>query len=505
MGYTTWFATAYNSYSHVSVFVLDYDESTIDRFGFTGQAISVRCLRDPDPDPPAPSHTISVSLTTDMYGSETTWQVKDVSTNTVLASGGPYSNLSNSGTTVQSIPDITVDGTGCYVFTINDSYGDGICCSYGSGSYSVSYDGNVMGSGGNAFSKASHILNPSSSSCPSDEIALSSLIVNSNQIRGAYFTVSGYVDNNGVDNVTSYKVKYRVDGGAWTAENTITCDMASGETSPFTHNVLTAISTTGQHTLEVMVSEPNGVGDNLSDNTLTIYLLVSDLPSGDAQPCPSAPTVTDIDGHVYNTVKLGNQCWMASNLRTTRYADGTLIAPGSGNSTTTAYRYTPDNNEEYLPTYGYLYNWLAVMHGAGASSANPSGVQGICPNGWHVPSNAEWSQLTNYLMNEGGYTCSSGGNTIAKAMASTTSWNCSTAICAIGNTPINNNSTGFGVYASGYYYGSTVDMGVYSYLWSTTENGDNVITRGFCSEYAFVPQISNTLKQLGHPVRCLRD
>ena len=466
---------------------------------------SVRCLRDPDPDPPAPSHTISVSLTTDMYGSETTWQVKDISTNTVLASGGPYSNLSNSGTTVQSIPDITVDGTGCYVFTINDSYGDGICCSYGNGSYSVSYDGNVMGSGGNAFSKASHILNPSSSSCPSDEIALSSLIVNSNQIRGAYFTVSGYVDNNGVDNVTSYKVKYRVDGGAWTAENTITCNMASGETSPFTHNVLTAIPTTGQHTLEVMVSEPNGVGDNVSDNTLTIYLLVSDLPSGDAQPCAGAPTVTDIDGHVYNTVKLGNQCWMASNLRTTRYADGTLIAPGSGNSTTTAYRYTPDNNEEYLPTYGYLYNWLAVMHGSGSSSANPSGVQGICPNGWHVPSNAEWSQLTNYLMNEGGYTCSSGGNTIAKAMASTTSWNCSTAICAIGNTPINNNSTGFGVYASGYYYGSTVDMGVYSYLWSTTENGDNVITRGFCSEYAFVPQITNTLKQLGHPVRCLRD
>ena len=305
--------------------------------------------------------------------------------------------------------------------------------------------------------------------------------------------------------MSTYKVKYRVDGGTWTAIDTESCNIATGETSSFTHNVLTAIPTTGQHTLEVVVSEPNGLTDNVTDNTLTLTLLVSDLPSGDAQPCPNASTVTDVDGHVYNTVKLGGQCWMASNLRTTRYADGTLIAQGSGNSTTTAYRYVPDNNEDYLPTYGYLYNWPAVMHGASGSSANPSGVQGVCPNGWHVPSNAEWNQLTNYLMNEGGYTCGSGGNSIAKALASTTSWNCSSVTCAIGNTPINNNSTGFDVYASGYYNGGTISMGVYSYLWSTTEYGDNVISRGFCSEYAFIPQITNTMKQMGHPVRCLRD
>ena len=473
---------------------------------------SVRCLRDPDDGggtgsdtTQTNSHTISVSLITDRYGSDITWQVKDVSSNTVFASGGPYSNLSNAGTTVQSIPDITVDGNGCYVFTINDSYGDGICCSYGNGSYSVSYDGTVIGSGGNAFSYATYFLNPTSSTCPSNEIALTSLDMNSNQIQNAYFTVSGNVTNNGVNPVTSYKVKYRVDNGSWTADYTETCNIASGESSSFTHNVLTAIPTTGQHTLEVVVSEPNGMADNVSDNTLTMSLLVSELPSGDAQPCPNATTVTDIDGHVYNTVKLGSQCWMASNLRTTRYADGTLIAQGSGNSTTTAYRYTPDNNEDYLPTYGYLYNWSAVMHGANGSSANPSGVQGICPNGWHVPSNAEWNQLTNYLMNEGGYTCGSGGNSIAKALASTTGWNCSSVTCAIGNTPINNNSTGFGVYASGYYNGGTISMGVYSYLWSTTEYGDNVISRGFCSEYAFVPQITNTMKQMGHPVRCLRD
>ena len=453
-----------------------------------------------------PQHTISVSLTTDLYGSETTWQVKDISSNTVLASGGPYSDLSNSVTQIQNIPDIIVDGTGCYVFIINDSYGDGICCSYGNGSYSVSYDGTVMGSGGNAFSQVSHILNPSSNSCPAVEIALTSLDVNSSQFKNAYFTVSGVVTNNGVNPLTSFKVKYRVDGGAWTSDYTVSCNIVSGESSAFTHNVLKAIPTTGQHTLEVMVSEPNGVADNVTDNTLSMSLSVSELPSGDAQPCPGTPTVTDIDGHVYNTVQIGNQCWMASNLRTTRYADGTLIAQGSGSSATTAYRYVPDNNNNYLPTYGYFYNWTAVMHGASASSTNPSGVQGACPNGWHVPSNAEWNQLINYVASAG-YACGINDITIAKALASTTDWNCSSVTCAIGNTPINNNSTGFGVFASGYYYyGTTYEMGAVSYLWSTTEDLDGyVISRGFSCDYSFSPQITNTLKQQGHPVRCLRD
>ena len=329
--------------------------------------------------------------------------------------------------------------------------------------------------------------------------------MNSNLIRNAYFTVSGVVTNNGVAPVTSFKVKYRVDNGAWNADNTVSSNITPGESTSFTHNVLTAIPTIGQHTLEVVVSEPNGMADNVTDNTLTITLSVSELPSGDAQPCPNAPTVTDIDGHVYNTVKLGSQCWMSSNLRTTRYADGTLIAQGSGSSAATAYRYAPDNNDNYLPTYGYLYNWPAVMHGASASSANPSGVQGVCPNGWHVPSNAEWNQLISYVASTG-YACGISDITIAKALAGTTGWNCSSVTCAIGNTPINNNSTGFGVYASGYYYGTTYEMGAVSYLWSTTEYSDgNVISRGFSCDYSFAPQITNTLKQQGHPVRCLRD
>ena len=105
-----------------------------------------------------------------------------MTTNTILASGGPYSQLSSNTTAVQNIPDVNVDGNGCYRFTINDSYGDGICCSYGNGSYSVSYDGVVMGSGGQSFTQNIHFLNPTSSACPNDEIALSSVDVYGYQV-----------------------------------------------------------------------------------------------------------------------------------------------------------------------------------------------------------------------------------------------------------------------------------------------------------------------------------
>lgn len=93
--------------------------------------------------------------------------------------------------------------------------------------------------------------------------------------------------------------------------------------------------------------------------------------------------VTDYDGHQYKTVKIGDQCWMAENLKSTHYADGSAITE----------QWAYNNDEAYAYTYGRLYTWAAIMHGAASSNSNPSGVQGICPNGWHVPSDAEWQEL----------------------------------------------------------------------------------------------------------------
>ncbi|MCR4737050.1 MAG: hypothetical protein K5846_02685 [Bacteroidales bacterium] len=173
------------------------------------------------------------------------------------------------------------------------------------------------------------------------------------------------------------------------------------------------------------------------------------LPApGDAVPCPGTPTVTDYDGNIYNTVKIGQQCWMQFNLRTTHYADGTPIPLGHNSSETYPYYY--DNDTSFIPLYyrGYLYNWPAVMHGASPSDANPSGVQGICPTGWHVPSEAEWWQLYSYVAGQSEYVCNNFDD-IAKALASDVGWFYCDNPCTPGNNPSMNNATGFSAVPAG--------------------------------------------------------
>ena len=73
-------------------------------------------------------------------------------------------------------------------------------------------------------------------------------------------------------------------------------------------------------------------------------------------------TIKDFDNNEYNTVQIGNQCWMKENLRTTHFADGTEIPVNTYTSSTSAYRYIPNNDPSLVPIYGYLYNWTAAMH-----------------------------------------------------------------------------------------------------------------------------------------------
>lgn len=101
----------------------------------------------------------------------------------------------------------------------------------------------------------------------------------------------------------------------------------------------------------------------------------------------------DYDGNEYAVVQIGNQIWMAEDLRSLHYSDGTAIP------NVLAY----NNQEDLVQYYGRLYNWTSVMNGESSSNANPSGVHGIAPEGWHVPSKAEWEELIAYL----------GGNAVA--------------------------------------------------------------------------------------------
>ncbi|HRQ31315.1 MAG TPA: FISUMP domain-containing protein [Saprospiraceae bacterium] len=109
----------------------------------------------------------------------------------------------------------------------------------------------------------------------------------------------------------------------------------------------------------------------------------------------------DRDGQHYNVLKIGNQLWMAENLKYLPQVTGS--ATGSVSS---PYYYVYDYNGTVVAdakattnydVYGVLYNWPAAMNGAASSTSNPSGVQGVCPTGWHLPSTAEFSELTDYL------------------------------------------------------------------------------------------------------------
>lgn len=118
-------------------------------------------------------------------------------------------------------------------------------------------------------------------------------------------------------------------------------------------------------------------------------------------------TITDgRNGKTYKTVRKGDQVWMAENLAylpDITYEDdwGSEdeaqyavydYAPGSGTETVAGAISTQN-----YQVYGVLYNWAAAMHGQESSDANPSGLQGICPPGWHLPSDEEWTVLTDYL------------------------------------------------------------------------------------------------------------
>ena len=108
---------------------------------------------------------------------------------------------------------------------------------------------------------------------------------------------------------------------------------------------------------------------------------------------------------------------MKSNLRATKYSDSTNTIPNgtrAGNtnlqSSTSPYFYKPISGNNNVASFtissyneftdGVYYNWIAAMNGASSSTANPSGVQGVCPKGWHLPSDAEWTQMKNSAIPE---------------------------------------------------------------------------------------------------------
>jgi len=214
--------------------------------------------------------------------------------------------------------------------------------------------------------------------------------------------------------------------------------------------------------------------------------------------------VTDIDGNVYKTVQIGNQVWMAENLKVSRYRNGDLI-PNIKDDDEWLYLETGaccnhDNNPGNDAKYGKLYNWYAV-----------DDKRGLAPEGWHVPTYKEWSKLKNYVTENLGYS-----GFVAKALATTTDWKCYEGydkICVIGNNLSLNNSSGFGALPGG---SRNIDDGIDTFSsigyggdwWSAME-----FNRGTTFSYVLRISLGNgndmvnleCMKTDGFSVRCVKD
>ena len=217
-------------------------------------------------------------------------------------------------------------------------------------------------------------------------------------------------------------------------------------------------------------------------------------------------TVTDQDGNTYDYLTYGNQVWTVENAEMVTYRDGTEIPQVTDNTewnnlTTGAWSYF--NND---PTKPRLYNWYAV---AGIHDNDPNTANKVfAPEGWHVPSDAEWTTLENYLIANGyNYDGTTTGNKIAKAMASTTGWNTRTETGAVGNDQSLNNSSNFNAFPEGYrlFSGSFYYEGSIAIIWSSSEfNTSYAWSRYLLSNYSYLFRYNDD-KRSGFSVRFVRD
>jgi len=219
------------------------------------------------------------------------------------------------------------------------------------------------------------------------------------------------------------------------------------------------------------------------------------------EPCPGTPTVTDIDGNIYNTVQIGSQCWMKENLKTTTYSDATPI-PNVTDPTewiglnSGAYVWY-DNDISWKDEYGALYNWFATVD-----------PKGLCPTGWHVPSNDEWTELTNYI----GGAVQPYGNELksCRQVNSPLGGGCNTSDHPRWDEDITHygtNDYGFSALPGGARdgaLGNFYDLGNYGVWWSTTEFSFLCWARALSHDAGFVDELYEG-KPEGHSVRCIQD
>lgn len=262
-------------------------------------------------------------------------------------------------------------------------------------------------------------------------------------------------------------------GVCWnTSQNPTVLDFKKSSTSGMSTFSLSITNLTPSTTYYVRAYAVNNIG--------TCYGQQISITTSDADP----NTVTDIDGNVYATIKIGNQLWMASNLKTTKYRNGDPIVNMTDYLvwvTLNSGAYCDyDNLASNGTTYGHLYNYYAV---------NDS--RNIAPAGWHIPSDAEWDVLVDYL----------GGSSVAGGKmkeTGTTHW----MLPNYGAT----NESGFTGMPGGGTNTRGWNINVYGFWWSSTEfNTTQAWYRYVYKGDTEIVRTYNNTKTSGYSVRCIRD
>ncbi len=227
----------------------------------------------------------------------------------------------------------------------------------------------------------------------------------------------------------------------------------------------------------------NGKGSN--NNTYSTQSKVK-LIASTSWSC-GQPFTDSRDGKTYNTVQIGTQCWMAQNLNI-----GTKIDSSSNQTNnSTIEKYCNNDLESNCNIYGGFYQWNEMMQ-----YVTTPGVKGICPTGWHIPTDAQWTIVTTFL----------GGTSIAGGkMKSTGTIEAGTGLWLSPNT--GTNESGFTAFPAGFRdsFGSFFFPGFIGLWWSSSETNTNIVWGRWMFCYSSNIQRVEDEKASGYSVRCLRN